>query len=565
MKKKRNVLLVFTAQLIFMTACGNEAVIDGDEGIPPMTTSAGFGYLETTGERLPTVTVSSDNGVTLPDMTGTELATTYTDEYGNVYGETASPDLPDPVIVNDGTGYVITDNGDLGGNNSLSDFPDIDLSDYYLHTDPVNTYTIPTQTTTVYTTSVSTQGISTFTTAGTLPVVTTTTTTVPISVTEDTYEITTTTPAAILVQDDELAASRNAVIPSKYRNANEIMHTYSYNSLTDTQKYVYDVITAAALKYDKSVSFPINKKVTFDDLYAAYQTLYLDEVRLYYIDTVMEYVSDRATQYITDMNIGYIYTKTQVDSMNAEMEKAAEEILSGVTPEMSEYETVKHIHDTLIKRCTYTLEGSDITSPYGAMVRKTAQCQGYSRAFSYLCNLCGIETDIVLGVANEEHMWNMAKIDGKWYHIDLTWDDPDRTEFPDSVRYDYFCVSTDRMQELRVIEGNSHEIPTANSNDLEYYTYNHLVANSLDEAKEIYRREALRISAERSSTIQFRCANSEVYEDVIALFFANGVAGNVLDMTDEVNNTAVNKFNSDTISHSANLDTLIVKIMLNYR
>ena len=51
MKKKRNVLLVFTAQLIFMTACGNEAVIDGDEGIPPMTTSAGFGYLETTGER----------------------------------------------------------------------------------------------------------------------------------------------------------------------------------------------------------------------------------------------------------------------------------------------------------------------------------------------------------------------------------------------------------------------------------------------------------------------------------------------------------------------------------
>lgn len=565
MNKRRIFLPLLTAQLILMTACGNEAVPDGGDEIPSMTVSQGFGYLETTEARLPTVTVTTE-GFLPPDMTGTELATTYTDEYGNVYGITSPMELPDPVISNDGTGYVITDNTAVSGGNDLSLFPDIDLSDYYLHTDPANTFTLPTQTVQTYTTTPGTSyspfSVSESSSMMTAAPTFTTTTTVPETTVTET---TTTSPAAVQVTDDELAASRNAVIPSKYRsNASEVMHTYSYNSLTDTQKYVYDVVTAAALNYDRSVKFPINRKVTFDDLFAAYQTLYLDEVRLYYIDTVMEYVTDRSTDYITDMNISYIYTGTQVENMNAEMAKAEAEILSGVTPSMSEYETVKYIHDALIQRCTYTLDGSDITSPYGAMVRGTAQCQGYSRAFSYLCNLCGIETDIVLGVANEEHMWNMAKINGKWYHIDLTWDDPDRTDFPDSVRYDYFCVSTDRMQELRVIEGNSHDIPTADSDDLEYYTYNNLVAGSLEEAKRIYRSEALKASQTRSSTVQFRCASSEVYEDVVAAFFTNGAAGNVLDLTDEVNKTAVNKFNSNTISHSANLDTLIVKIMLSY-
>ena len=38
------------------------------------------------------------------------------------------------------------------------------------------------------------------------------------------------------------------------------------------------------------------------------------------------------------------------------------------------------------------------------------------------------------------HMWNKVQLDGEWYNVDCTWDDPMGVE-PGSVRYDYFLVS----------------------------------------------------------------------------------------------------------------------------
>lgn len=560
-KNKASVLtaVLLAAQLSLLTACGDTAPDGGSEEMPSMTVYPSFNYLETTP---PPETVSQEtrSGQTYPDMTGTELATTYTDEFGNIYGITSVEELPDPVYSTDSSGYSVqseTTRDEFGVD--LSDFPDVDLSEYYRNTDPANTFNFDIQTT-ASVRQTETSPVTTVPVTTAPPVVTTATEWITTA-----EETTTTSAASGFLSNEERVASRNAEIPSPYTSHDQAMHTYSYTSLTSTQKYVYDVITAACLEYEDKVTFDLSDKVTFEDLFIAYQTLYLDEVRLFYIDTLMEYVPDNATGYVLEMKLKYIYSKDRIASMQQEMNEKTEEILSAITSDMSDYEIVQYIHDQLIMRCTYTLSGSDITSPYGAIVKNKAQCQGYSRAFSYLCNLCGIETDIVLGVANEEHMWNMVKIDGKWYHVDLTWDDPDKKDYPDSVRYDYFCVTTDRMLEVRTIEGNSHELPVADSDDLEYYNYHGLVVSSVDEARELFLREAVKASETKASTVQFRCSSSEVYEEILSEFFTNDKADNILSLADRANESAVNKFNTDSIYHHTNLDTLIIKIFLNYR
>ncbi|MGN1417008.1 MAG: transglutaminase domain-containing protein [Oscillospiraceae bacterium] len=544
--------VLLAAQLSLLTACGDKTPDDSFEEMPSMTVYPSFDYLETTAP--PTQTESETrSGQTYPDMTGTELATTYTDEYGNIYGIT-STEAPSET-------YQTDSSRDEYGVD-LSDFPDVDISEYYRNTDPANTLVFdpvtsseterPTETSAAYSSSVSS--------ATTVPTVTTTT--APETTAAEETTSTVTEAAAVLTNKDRVE-SRNAAVPSAYTNHNEAMHTYSYNSLTDTQKFVYDVITAACLNYESKISFELSDKVTFDDLFIAYQTLYLDEVRLFYIDKNMSYVSDNATGYILSMNISYAYSESQVEAMKQEMDEKTAEILSGVTKDMSDYEIVKYIHDKLITLCDYTISGSYVTTSYGAIVKNKAQCQGYSRAFSYLCNLCGIETDIVLG-ESEQHMWNMVRIDGKWYHIDLTWDDPNKSEYPDAIFYDYFCVSTDRMLEFRTIDGNSHELPSAESNELEYYKYNDLVVSSVSEARELFAKEAAKASEEGRPVVQFRCSTSEVYEEIIDAFFSNNKKNNILDMLDEANKTADNKFNSDSVYHYTNADTLIIKIFLNY-
>ena len=49
-------------------------------------------------------------------------------------------------------------------------------------------------------------------------------------------------------------------------------------------------------------------------------------------------------------------------------------------------------------------------------------------------------------ISNDEHIWNLAYINNKWVHIDLTWDDPVTEN--DINRTDYFMIDTKTLQNL---------------------------------------------------------------------------------------------------------------------
>ena len=73
---------------------------------------------------------------------------------------------------------------------------------------------------------------------------------------------------------------------------------------------------------------------------------------------------------------------------------------------------------------------------YGALVDPNhyAVCDGYSRAFLLLCEKEGIESIVVSGtglINMENHAWNYVKMDnGKWYAIDVTWNDNGKKDNP---------------------------------------------------------------------------------------------------------------------------------------
>ena len=90
-----------------------------------------------------------------------------------------------------------------------------------------------------------------------------------------------------------------------------------------------------------------------------------------------------------------------------------------------------------------------------------AVCEGLSRAYQYLLYRCGINSTLISGTAaGGGHMWNMVKVDGEWYHIDVTWDDPITTTGEQVLRYNYFLVSDAKIKENHTIS-NNFEVPTA--------------------------------------------------------------------------------------------------------
>lgn len=142
-------------------------------------------------------------------------------------------------------------------------------------------------------------------------------------------------------------------------------------------------------------------------------------------------------------------TKEKFDSAKAEFTEAADKLLSGVEnePSLTQAEKALILHDRLAVLNEYdTSEDDGVAppqssySPYGALVKRKSVCQGYALAYMYLLKRAGIDSyycnSYFLG-----HAWNIVYIDGKAYHVDVTWDDP-VPNVSGYVSHDYFLKSS---------------------------------------------------------------------------------------------------------------------------
>lgn len=90
---------------------------------------------------------------------------------------------------------------------------------------------------------------------------------------------------------------------------------------------------------------------------------------------------------------------------------------------MSEYEIARTYFLWLCDNCRYDdAAAKDSLShlAYGALVDGLAVCDGYTGAYNLLLKLEGIECRALF---NASHIWTVATLDGKEYHIDVTWGD----------------------------------------------------------------------------------------------------------------------------------------------
>jgi len=173
--------------------------------------------------------------------------------------------------------------------------------------------------------------------------------------------------------------------------------------------------------------------------------------------------------YYSATNIVAFITAGYLDTDDAAFENAADEALAEVTPEMTDLEKIVVLHDYLDVHTEYDYENYlNDTIPrasytaYGVLVEKKAVCQGYMLAYQYLLNKCGI-TSYYVTSTKMNHAWNIVKLDGTYYHVDATWDDP----VPDTQgmamhkylltsdnalagHYDWHVYSTEDVDELTV-------------------------------------------------------------------------------------------------------------------
>lgn len=156
-----------------------------------------------------------------------------------------------------------------------------------------------------------------------------------------------------------------------------------------------------------------------------------------------------------------------------------------ITPDMNDFEKEKAIHDYVIKQGEYGfLTGSKKEDSYnskGILLEGKGVCSSYSESMQLLLSLAGVESKIILGKADVEHSWNLVKLDGNWYHVDATWDDP----VPDEegrVLYNYFNVPDQLIGKTHTWNPKLYE--KADSYEENYYNKKGDLCSSYSHTKE---------------------------------------------------------------------------------
>ncbi len=155
----------------------------------------------------------------------------------------------------------------------------------------------------------------------------------------------------------------------------------------------------------------------------------------------------------------YYFSASEVPTIKQATEAKIAEALSWIDEdEMSAFEVAQALHDYLVRTCVYDLTAETATGPtvshsaYGALTKGTAVCQGYALAYKLLLTRVGVPCVFVTSTSMN-HAWNMVQIDGGWYHVDSTWDDPvysDGTDagFDVDVSHRYFLRADSTMSTL---------------------------------------------------------------------------------------------------------------------
>lgn len=233
------------------------------------------------------------------------------------------------------------------------------------------------------------------------------------------------------------------------------------SKIIETLYHFSDEITVASLTSNEKL-----QEILQDELMNNPELFFINGFKLMYspITTVIypNYIYDEETFYLI------------LDSCR----KRASQLISRIQG-TDDYSRALQAHDFLARNVNYE-NGTDreLHTIVGPFTKKKGVCEGYAKAFKYLLDMMDIPCKLIYGYGcdpgvgvEESHAWNMIRIEGKWHHVDVTFDTTICSE--DVLRYDYFGLTTEQI--LRDHRYEDSRYPAANQLGYGYYERNNLV------------------------------------------------------------------------------------------
>ena len=194
-----------------------------------------------------------------------------------------------------------------------------------------------------------------------------------------------------------------------------------FGMLNEDQKIVYAKLIEAV--YEKEDVFnPAVYALNYEEAEEVWEAVFYDHPELFWLE---ESVSFRYYDNgrVTAIELHYNDLANDLEKNRVLFDNACASLLQEAKELGSDYEKELFLHNALIALCDYDLESDFSQSAFSVLVNRRSVCAGYAKSFQLLMRECGIPCYYASGWSGENHAWNIVRLDGEYYNVDLTWDD----------------------------------------------------------------------------------------------------------------------------------------------
>ena len=228
----------------------------------------------------------------------------------------------------------------------------------------------------------------------------------------------------------------NTYIPNNYQDLLNIFYSVLNNGWEEFTFYCstdYDNCLGDLdkISHDQVLLADINNYVSPFNSYSSIRTLYDDTGEITII-------------------VNHLYNSEEVSKLYADIKKIVD---VRTTSAMSDEEKIQVLHDYIIENTKYdSVKANDGDSNYdsarinGLLYQHYALCSAYTDTMAVMLDYLNIPN---YKVSTDNHVWNAVYINGKWLHLDLTWDDPVTSSGKDLLNNEYFLIDTDELLSLK--------------------------------------------------------------------------------------------------------------------
>lgn len=254
-----------------------------------------------------------------------------------------------------------------------------------------------------------------------------------------------------------------------------------YQTLSEEVRLVYEQIYDAVLNFKTDVFL---STIEQDTLNKAFRSVMLDHGGIFWVSgyTFTKYKKADTVTAIS-FTPEFTMSKEEAQEIQVRIDSVAQEILSGIYIDASDYEKTKYVFDYLASNIRYNTDAKDSQNIMSVFLNGETVCQGYASAMQYLLEKVGIVCSVVTGTADGlPHAWNIIKLDGEYYFFDVTWANTFYDNGESFIDYNYFGVTTEEMQKTHVPDTEIN-LPYCDAVENNYYVQENLFASEWNAEK----------------------------------------------------------------------------------